>query len=143
MKNTWWVGVDRSCTPQRVFYGEPNHMFPGFPGLATAKVEGAGRGPPPTHPRRAGRAGQPNWGGSGGPTARPRCGAATEEIENEGIHDTSLQWHSTLGLVPHLIGPTAGGLISQSQFAGKCTNDVTDTTKLNETARTASKSVGN
>eukprot|EP00661_Eupelagonemidae_sp_cell13_P016149 gene16149-biopygen23245 len=58
------------------------------------------------------------------------------------IQDTSLQWHSTLGLVPHLICPPAGGLIYQSSIAGKCINNVTDTTKLNETARTASKSVG-
>eukprot|EP00661_Eupelagonemidae_sp_cell13_P023899 gene23899-biopygen11869 len=48
-------------------------------------------------------------------------------------------WHSTLGLVPHLISPTAGGLISQSQNVGKCTNNVADTTQLNETARTASQ----
>eukprot|EP00661_Eupelagonemidae_sp_cell13_P009704 gene9704-biopygen21258 len=42
------------------------------------------------------------------------CNAPTHHIA---IQDTSLQWHSTLGLVPHLMGPTAGGLISQSQTA--------------------------
>eukprot|EP00661_Eupelagonemidae_sp_cell13_P015978 gene15978-biopygen12774 len=124
--------------------------FPGFPGCAAEYQEGGTH--PPT-PRWAGWAGQPHWGGSGGPTARPRCGAATEEMgmhhqdsqqacnasTHHTIQDTSLQWHSTLGLDPHLIGPTAGGQIYQSPIAGKCTNNVTGTTKLNETTRTASK----
>eukprot|EP00661_Eupelagonemidae_sp_cell13_P024853 gene24853-biopygen11943 len=77
MKNTWWVGVDHSWTPLRVFYGEPNHRFSRLPRFSSRKCRG---GTPPTHLRWAGRAGQPNWGGSGGPTARPRCGAATEGI---------------------------------------------------------------
>eukprot|EP00661_Eupelagonemidae_sp_cell13_P022558 gene22558-biopygen5763 len=53
--------------------------------------------------------------------------------------DTSLQWHLTLGLVPRLMGLTAGGLISQSQKAGKCTNSATGTIKLNDTSPHALK----
>eukprot|EP00661_Eupelagonemidae_sp_cell13_P014053 gene14053-biopygen8069 len=60
-------------------------------------------------------------------------------IHNIAIQDTSLQWHTTLGLVPHLMSLTAGGLISQSQIAGKYTNSAADTTKLSETAPNASK----
>eukprot|EP00661_Eupelagonemidae_sp_cell13_P009517 gene9517-biopygen22733 len=62
------------------------------------------------------------------------CNASTHHT----IQDTSLQWRSTLGLVTHLIGPTPGGLIYQSQIAAKCTNNVTDTTnwiKLHELRR--------
>eukprot|EP00661_Eupelagonemidae_sp_cell13_P014926 gene14926-biopygen18666 len=59
------------------------------------------------------------------------------------IQDTNLQWHSMLGLVPHSMDLTAGGLISQSQIAGKCTNSAGGTTKLNDTAPNAPKeSVG-
>eukprot|EP00661_Eupelagonemidae_sp_cell13_P023791 gene23791-biopygen19362 len=28
MKNAWWVGVDRSLTPLRVFYGRPGPTSP-------------------------------------------------------------------------------------------------------------------
>eukprot|EP00661_Eupelagonemidae_sp_cell13_P024351 gene24351-biopygen14944 len=66
------------------------------------------------------------------------CNAPTHHIA---MQDTSLQWHWTLGLVPHLMDLTAGGLIYQSQIAGKCTYSAADTTKLNETASNALKNV--
>eukprot|EP00661_Eupelagonemidae_sp_cell13_P025716 gene25716-biopygen24009 len=44
------------------------------------------------------------------------CNAPTHHIA---MQDTSLQWHWTLGLVPHLMDLTAGGLIYQSSPLGR------------------------
>eukprot|EP00661_Eupelagonemidae_sp_cell13_P013372 gene13372-biopygen9556 len=67
MKNTWWVGVDRSWTPLRIFYGEPDHRFSRLSRYSSCKYEGD---PLPTPLRWAGRAGQPDWGGSGNPAVQ-------------------------------------------------------------------------
>eukprot|EP00661_Eupelagonemidae_sp_cell13_P017409 gene17409-biopygen15904 len=64
------------------------------------------------------------------------CNVPTHHIA---MQDTSLQRHSTLGLVPHLMGLAAGGLISRSQIAGKGTNGATGTTKLNDASPNAPK----
>eukprot|EP00661_Eupelagonemidae_sp_cell13_P024984 gene24984-biopygen23953 len=67
------------------------------------------------------------------------CNAPTRHMA---VQNTSLQWHSTLGLVQHLMRLTADGLIDQSQIAAKCTNSAAGTTKLNETASNSPKYVG-
>eukprot|EP00661_Eupelagonemidae_sp_cell13_P009627 gene9627-biopygen22738 len=60
MENTWWVGVDRGWAPLRVFYDEPNHLFPpAFPKL-TPQTRGT---PPTTTP--VGSAGLPSPTGAG------------------------------------------------------------------------------
>eukprot|EP00661_Eupelagonemidae_sp_cell13_P000219 gene220-biopygen19585 len=41
------------------------------------------------------------------------CNAPTHHIA---IQDTSLQWHSTLGLVPHLMGVTSPGFFLDTQL---------------------------
>eukprot|EP00661_Eupelagonemidae_sp_cell13_P016484 gene16484-biopygen17262 len=68
------------------------------------------------------------------PQAPPGLATGLHRTYHIAMQDTSLRWHSTLGLVSHLMGLTAGGLGFQSQMAGKCTNGA-DTTKLNDTMR--------
>eukprot|EP00661_Eupelagonemidae_sp_cell13_P008622 gene8622-biopygen21163 len=64
-----------------------------------------------------------------------RCGGTARRGETR-------KWRATHPLtVPHLMCLSVGGLISQSQIAGKCTNDAADTTELNDSASNAPKNV--
>eukprot|EP00661_Eupelagonemidae_sp_cell13_P022418 gene22418-biopygen16245 len=130
MIHTWWVGVDRGGG------GEPHPPTPAGP-AGLASPTGAGQAARPLGLAAATQ--QKNEGNMHHQDSQQACNTSIHRT----IQDTNLQWHSTLGLVPHLKSLTASVRIYQSQMAGKCTNNITGIPKLNETARTASKSMGN
>eukprot|EP00661_Eupelagonemidae_sp_cell13_P007331 gene7331-biopygen15077 len=83
MENTWWVGVDRGWAPLRVFYGEPNHLFPRlFPNLHHEHA------PPPTN-TPVGPAGLASPTGAGQVTKLNET--ARTASKSEGNHGNALE----------------------------------------------------
>eukprot|EP00661_Eupelagonemidae_sp_cell13_P025746 gene25746-biopygen7513 len=124
------VKVGGNAFSGRTLRCKKNWTWCGAAGAATENMKMVGS----KELRRRWRRQRVKLSGNVAPQASP--GLATVLQRTHSTHRHSGQgpaWHSTLGLVPYLMGLTTSGLISQSQIAGKCTNSAADATKLNGT----------